>query len=187
ELKEQGKIRAIGVSVHDTTPDNVIASLISEKVDSVQVIYNIFEQYPQFNLLPVAKKTGTGIIVRVPFDEGALTGKFSKGTKFTEGDIRKHYFRGNNLTSVVEKVNEIEEQKNIRHKDLSLAAYALKFCLSHPAVSTVIPGIRNIKQAEINTSVSDGVLLSEAEIEELKKFYWRKDFWNEEVSASNQN
>ena len=182
KLKQQGKIRAIGVSVHDTTPDSVLASLVNDTVDSVQVIYNIFEQYPEFNLLPIAEKTGTGIIVRVPFDEGSLTGKFRTDTTFPEGDVRKHYFRGNNLPTVIHKVKEIEDFKNKKgHTAWSMPDYALRFCLSHSSVSTVIPGIRNINQAEMNTAVSDGILLDKNELEELKQFYWRKDFWHEEV------
>jgi len=182
-LKEQGKIRAIGVSVPDTTPDAVLASLVNGRVDAVQVIYNIFEQYPQFNLLPIAEQTGTGIIVRVPFDEGSLTGKFTLQTTFHERDVRKNYFRGNNLPAVIKKVKEIEKFKNSKsHIDWSMPEYALRFCLSHSAVSTVIPGIRTVKQAEMNTQVSDGILLGSDEIDELKRFYWRKDFWHEEVA-----
>jgi aryl-alcohol dehydrogenase-like predicted oxidoreductase len=182
KLKQQGKIRAIGVSVHDTTPDSVLASLVNGRVDAVQVIYNIFEQYPQFNLLPIAEKMGTGIIIRVPFDEGSLTGKFTLQTKFPEGDVRKHYFRGNNLPAVIKKVKEIEEFKNSKgHSNWSMPEYALRFCLSHSAVSTVIPGIRNVKQAELNCAVGDGIWLDKIELEELKKFYWRKDFWREEA------
>lgn len=182
KLKQQGKIRAIGVSVHDTTPDSVLASLVNGRVDAVQVIYNIFEQYPQFNLLPIAELTGTAIIVRVPFDEGSLTEKFTIDTTFPEGDVRRHYFRGNNLPAVIEKVKQINEFKNyMGHTSWTMPDYALRFCLSHSAVSTVIPGIRNVKQSEANTAVSDGILLDEKEIDDLKKFYWRKDFWREEV------
>jgi aryl-alcohol dehydrogenase-like predicted oxidoreductase len=183
KLKQQGKIRAIGVSVHDTTPDSVLASLVNGRVDAVQVIYNIFEQYPQFNLLPIAEKMGTGIIVRVPFDEGSLTGKFTLQTKFPKGDVRTSYFRGNNLPVVIKKVEEIEKFKNNNgHSNWSMPEYALRFCLSHSAVSTVIPGIRNVKQAELNCAVGDGIWLDKNEIEELKKFYWRKDFWREEAT-----
>ncbi|HEY6907290.1 MAG TPA: aldo/keto reductase [Ignavibacteriaceae bacterium] len=182
KLKEQGKIRAIGVSVPDNTPDDVIGSLALGKVDSVQVIYNIFEQYPEWNLFPAAMKFGTGIIVRVPFDESALTGKLSLESRFPEGDVRQHYFRGNNLKAVVKKVKDLENFKNKRHPEMPLAEYALRFCLSNKIVDTVIPGIRNVKQAEINTAVSDGKLLDKDELEELKQFYWKKDFWNEEVA-----
>jgi aryl-alcohol dehydrogenase-like predicted oxidoreductase len=181
KLKEQGKIRAIGVSVHDTTPDSVIGSLAMKRVDAVQVIYNIFEQYPEHNLFPVCRAMDAAVIVRVPFDEGALTGKFTEDTTFPEGDVRRHYFRGSNLKSVIKKVNEIKEVKNIHYSEMSLAEYALKFTLSNPAVSTVIPGIRNVSQAELNTAASNGNILSISEKEELKKFYWRKDFWREEI------
>src|ERR1035437_3787132 len=180
-LKEQGKIRAIGVSVHDTSPDSVIGSLILEKVDSVQVIYNIFEQYPQFNLFPVCERLNKAVVVRVPFDEGSLTGKFTEQTVFTEGDVRAHYFRGNNLKAVVKKVNEIKEVKDNNHPGMPMAEYALRFALSHSAVSTVIPGIRNVQQADLNTKASDGNILPSNEKEELKKYYWRKDFWNNEI------
>ncbi len=181
KLKDQGKIRAVGVSVPDTTPDSVIGALAQGKVDSVQVIYNIFEQYPEWNLFPAAEKFETGIIVRVPFDESALTGKLGTETEFPEGDVRKHYFRGNNLKAVVRQVKKLEQFKNKRHPDMPLAEYALRFCLSSMTVSTVIPGIRNIRQAELNTGVSDGNFLHQDELTELKQFYWKKDFWHEEV------
>lgn len=181
KLKSAGKIRAVGVSVHDTTPDSVIGALALNEVDSVQVIYNIFEQYPEYNLLPVCEKLGIGVIVRVPFDEGALTGKFTENTKFPEGDVRRHYFRKGNLKAVIRKVEEIEKVKEKHHPGMPMPEYALRFALSHPAVSTVIPGIRNTKQAEMNSVASDGNLLGEEEKKELKRFYWRKDFWNRTV------
>jgi len=182
KLKQQGKIRAVGVSVPDTTADNVIGALILGKVDAVQVIYNLFEQYPRWNLFPVCHKLGIGLVVRVPFDESALTGKLTPTTTFPQGDIRRHYFRGNNLRSVVRRVEEIRKFMNNQHPVMSMSEYALRFCLSEPAVSTVIPGIRTISQAEANVAASDDVHLDEHELEELRRFYWRKDFWHEEVN-----
>ncbi len=181
KLKQDGKIRAAGVSVHDTTPDSVIGSLVSDRVDAVQVIYNLFEQYPDWNLFPVCRRMNTAVIVRVPFDEGALTGKFSRKTGFPKGDVRKHYFRGKNLSVVIKKVEEIRQFKNINYPEMAMAAFALRFCLSNNAVGTVIPGIRNIQQAEENTSASDGVLFDTAYLESLSRFSWRKDFWHNEV------
>lgn len=182
KLKQQGKIHAIGVSVPDTTPDNVIGALALDRVQSVQVIYNIFEQYPQWNLFPVCEKHGIGVIVRVPFDEGALTGKYTAQTTFPEGDVRRRYFRGRNLPAVINRVEKIREFKNKRHRHMSMAEYALHFCLSHSAVNTVIPGIRNVQQAEMNLAASDGLWLDSNELQELKQFAWRKDFWHEEVT-----
>lgn len=183
KLREEGKIRAIGVSVPDTTPDYVIGALALGKVESVQLIYNIFEQYPKLNILPVCQNLGVGVIVRVPFDEGALTGKFTETTSFPAGDVRQHYFRGNNLKAVVNRVEKIREFKDRRHPEMPMAEYALRFCLGHTAVSTVIPGIRNVKQAEMNVAASDGQPLSAEELNELEQFAWRKDFWHEEVEA----
>ena len=181
KLKRDGKIRVVGVSVPDTTPDNVIGALVQGRVDAVQVIYNIFEQSPDWNLFPVCRNHGIGVIVRVPFDEGALTGKFSTETTFPEGDIRAHYFRGKNLQAVVERVNEIDSFRKEKFPDMSMPGLALRYCLSHPAVSTVIPGIRTIVQAEMNTAVSDGKLLENEVYREMQKFAWRKDFWFHEV------
>ena len=180
-LREAGKIRAAGVSVPDTTPDNVIGALAMDRVRSVQVIYNLFDQYPTRNLFPAAERFGAGIIVRVPFDEGALTGKFTAKTTFPESDVRRHYFRGRNLTAVIDRVAEIEAFKNRRHPEMPMAEYALRFALSHSAVHTVIPGMRNVHQVEMNVAAGDGNALDSEELAELRRFAWRKDFWNEEV------
>jgi aryl-alcohol dehydrogenase-like predicted oxidoreductase len=180
QLKKEGKIRASGVSVPDTTPHYAIGALVEGKIDTIQLIYNIFEQTPAWNTLKVCKANDIGVIVRVPFDEGALTGKYTSDTSFEDGDIRKHYFRGRNLTNVVLRVDELKKYKSRNYPSLSMPEFALKFCLSNNAVSTVIPGIRNVLQAESNTSVCDGEYFSKTEIENLDQFAWRKDFWNEE-------
>lgn len=180
-LKQQGKIRAVGVSVPDTAPESIIGALALGRVDSVQLIYNIFEQIPQWNILPVAQKLGIAVVVRVPFDEGALTGKYTETTQFPEGDIRRHYFRGNNLKEVVRRVAAVREHKDRDHPGMSLATYALKFCLGHSAVSTVIPGMRTEGQVETNCSAGNGAQLTAEELAGLGRFLWRKDFWHEEV------
>lgn len=185
KLKDQGKIKAFGVSVPDKTPDNIIGSIIKNRIDSVQVIYNIFEQYPAFNLFPVCEKYKTAVIVRVPFDEGALTGKYTFDTRFAKDDVRNHYFRNNNLKAVVKKVKQIEDERAEEYKHIPLAEYALRFCLSNQAVSTVIPGIRSVQQAETNLKAGDGAGLSASELTRLSTHYWRKDFWSEEVNLEN--
>lgn len=181
KLKADGKIRAIGVSVPDTAPDSVIGALVNERVDSVQVIFNLFEQYPRWNLFKVAEKMKAGIIVRVPFDEGALTGKFTNNHTFQEGDVRNHYFRGNNLKETIKKVKKIENYRDSHYSAWTMPEFALRYCLSETAVSTVIPGIRNKAQALANTAVSDGELIQQDEMKALEQFYWRKDFWHEEL------
>lgn len=185
-LKAEGKIRAVGVSVPDATPDNVIGSVAPGKVDAVQVIYNLFEQYPEWNLFPVCARLGTAVIVRVPFDEGALTGRMRKDTKFPPGDVRSNYFRGGNLPAVVRRVEKIRAFQQERHPGMSMAEFALRFTLSHSAVSTVIPGIRSAAQAEANVRASDGTLLDGGEKNDLKQFAWRKDFWHHEVDEGEE-
>jgi len=180
-LKQEGKIRASGVSVPDTAPDDVIGSLAKGRIDAVQVIYNIFEQYPNWNLFPVSARLETALIIRVPFDEGALTGKFKNDTVFPAGDIRQCYFRGKNLPAVIKRVEKIKNYKNIKYPEMSMPEFALRFCLSNPAVTTVIPGIRSVQQSELNSAVSDGKLLPEEIIKDMEQFQWRKDFWHEEV------
>lgn len=184
KLKQEGKIRASGISVPDTTPHYALGTLVEGRIDTIQLIYNLFEQEPGWNTLKVCKAHNIGVIARVPFDEGSLTGKFSDDTKFNDGDVRQHYFRGNNLRAAVKKVDELKEFKDQFFPKLSMVEFALKFCLSNDSVSTVIPGIRNKIQAELNTSVSDGVYFNSKELKNIEKFAWQKDFWNEEIEVN---
>lgn len=176
KLKEQGKIRFIGASINDHAPDDALKLVESGMVDTIQVIYNIFDQSPEDKLLPLAKEKNTGIIVRVPFDEGSLTGKFTCDTAFPGGDFRARYFRGSRLKETVERVEKLKFLA--RGEIKSLAQAALKFCLSHPAVSTVIPGIRAPEQAELNASASDGKLFTPEELSEIRKHRWVRNFYS---------
>jgi aryl-alcohol dehydrogenase-like predicted oxidoreductase len=144
-------------------------------VDTVQVIYNIFEQEPAAELLPVAQETNVGIIVRVVFDEGSLTGRFTPETTFAPDDFRTNYFAGDRLERAVNRAEKIKA--DIADTGLTLAQVALKFALMHPAVSTVIPGIRNIAQAEANTAVSDLAPLSDGLMLKLREHNWQRGFW----------
>ncbi|MBI2119759.1 MAG: aldo/keto reductase [Elusimicrobia bacterium] len=173
KLKEEGKIRFIGVSLNDHTPDESLELVQSGMADTVQVIYNIFDQSPEDNLFPLCKEKNVGVIARVPLDEGSLTGKFTKDKVFEEGDWRRDYFSPEILKETVERVEKLKFLVSEEKKSLTVGA--LKFCLSYPAVSTVIPGIRSIQQAEENISSSDGVLLSKELLEKLKTFRWVRD------------
>jgi len=165
-LKEQGKIRAFGISANDWDPYGPVGLVRSRLVSTVQVIYNIFEQRPAEALLPAALEHEVGIIVRVPFEEGLLTGQISPGYRFDEGDWRAQWLTPERLQEVARRV---EALKSFLAEDRpTLAALALKFCLSHRAVSTVIPGMRKVTHVEANCAVSDGKLLSAKELEALK-------------------
>jgi aryl-alcohol dehydrogenase-like predicted oxidoreductase len=144
-------------------------------VDVVQVIYNVFEQEPAAELLPVARECGVGIIVRVPFDEGSLTGKFTDQTTFADDDFRRHYFAGDRLVRAVRRAENVRD--DLRGTDYTLAQAALKFTLAHSAVNTVIPGMRNATQAALNCAVSDIADLPVELLTRLHRHNWRRAFW----------
>jgi len=175
QMKEEGLVGAVGISTPEHDQNSVIALMRNGLVDAVQVIYNIFEQEPAAELLPVAEETGTAIIVRVIFDEGALTGKYGADTRFPKGDFRQHYFAGDRIGRAAARAEMI--QKGIADTGLSMPQAALKFGLMHPAVSVVIPGMRNATQATANCAVSDLPDLSPALMERLQRHNWRRAFW----------
>jgi aryl-alcohol dehydrogenase-like predicted oxidoreductase len=175
ELQAQGKIRCIGVSTPEHDQNCVIDLMRQGYVDVVQLIYNIFEQEPAAELLPTAEEHNIGVIVRVPFDEGALTGKFSEDTTFPEGDFRASYFADDRLTRTVDRVEKIKSQINVEEQ--TMVQVALKFILAQGAVSSVIPGIRSVAQAKSNAAASDSPDLSSDLIDRLRKHAWRRSFW----------
>ena len=175
KLKAEGLVRAVGVSTPEHDQNSVIDLMRAGLVDTIQVIYNIFEQEPAAELLPVAQETGTGIIVRVAFDEGSLTGKYTENTTFAEDDFRRRYFAGDRLARAVRRAESVK--KEIAGSGYTMPQAALKFVLAHPAVSTVIPGIRSVAQAEANTAVSDLPEMSEELLVRLRKHAWQRAFW----------
>ena len=174
ELKSSGRMRAFGLSINDHEPDNALAALETGLVDSVQVIYNIFDQSPQEQLLPACERLGVGVIVRVALDEGGLTGAITPETEFEEGDWRASYFKGDRKRQVYERTQALGF---LTEDGSSLAEAALRFVLSHPAVSTVIPGMRSPGRVEQNVRVSDGSYLSVKTLDELKAHAWPRNFY----------
>ena len=165
-LKQQGKIRAFGVSANDWDPYGAVGLARSGRVDSIQVIYNIFEQRPAEQLLPAALASQVGIIVRVPFEEGLLTGKLTPGYQFAEGDWRAEWLTPDRLAEAAPRVEALRAFLAPDRPDLP--RLALKFCLSNPAVTTVIPGMRSPHHAEDNVSASDGKLLDATTLDSLR-------------------
>jgi aryl-alcohol dehydrogenase-like predicted oxidoreductase len=174
-LKQQGKIRFFGVSINDHQPENAIKLIESGVVDTVQVIYNIFDQSPEDSLLPACEKHNVGVIVRVPLDEGGLTGRITPESIFEQGDFRKDYFRGNRTKEVYERVELIASDLNISVDQM--AETSLRYILSHPAVSTVIPGMRSIRNVERNCEVGDGQGLPQDQVDKLKAHRWIRNFY----------
>ena len=175
DLKRDGKIRFFGVSINDHQPENAIRLIETGVVDTVQVIYNVFDQSPEDRLLPACEEYGVGVIVRVPFDEGALTGRITPDTSFDEGDFRNHYFRDDRKQEVHERVRTMVEELGVSEDEI--AEIALRYILSHPAVSTVIPGMRSVTNVERNTAVGDGRGLPEDQVQKLKAHRWVRNFY----------
>lgn len=176
KLKDQGKIRHFGVSINDHEPENALRLGSTGKLDTLQVIYNIFDQSPEEKLFPFCEEKKIGIIVRVPFDEGSLAGAITLASTFHEKDFRNRYFRDDRKRQVVEHVSRL--QSLLGTEAQSVAELALRFTLSHPAVSTVIPGMRTVKNVEANCRTSDGRLLSKKLLLELKDHRWQRNFYS---------
>jgi aryl-alcohol dehydrogenase-like predicted oxidoreductase len=177
DLKKAGKVRAVGVSINDHDPDSALELVKTGVIDTVQVIYNIFDQSPELNLFPLAQRMNIGVIARVPLDEGGLTGAIAEDTKFEPGEFRAAYFKGDRKKQVVEHVNGLKKALE-GLADGPLAEIALRFTISHPAVSTVIPGMRRVRNAEANTKVSDKGPLDERTLAVLHRHAWERNFYD---------
>ncbi len=175
DLKREGKIRTFGVSINDHQAANAVRLIETGVVDTVQVIYNVFDQTPEDELLPACREHDVGVIVRVPFDEGALTGAITPEATFDEGDFRNHYFRGDRKQQVQDRVRAIVSELGVTEDEI--AEVALRYILSHPAVSTVIPGMRSVRNVERNMAVGDGRGLPEDQAQLLKNHRWDRNFY----------
>ena len=169
DLKREGLIGAVGVSVNRWEPTNCVETLRTGVVDAVQVIYNVFDQAPEDELFPLCQALGVAVIARVPFDEGALAGQIRADSTFPEGDFRRVYFGPENLGPTVARVDALRE---VLPTAMTLPEVALRFVLSHPAVSTVIPGMRRPAHVRANAeAVARGALAGEI-LESLRAHRW---------------
>ena len=169
DLKTSGKIAAMGISVNRWEPENGINALKTGMLDSVQVIYNIFDQNPEDVLFPLCKELNIGVIARVPFDEGTLTGNITKETTFPEGDWRGTYFVPENLNSSVEHADAL---RPLIPEGMTMAEMALRFITMNKNVSTIIPGMRKERNVLANVAISDGKGLANNLHQELIKHRW---------------
>jgi aryl-alcohol dehydrogenase-like predicted oxidoreductase len=172
DLKDEGLFHAIGISINRWEPWNGVKTVNSGIIDSVQVIFNVFDQNPKDELFPACVKQDVGIIARVPFDEGSLTGNLTMDSTWPEGDWRNTYFVPENLKSSVEHADAL---KPLVPKGMTLPEMALRFILGEPAVSTIIPGMRKLKHVDTNIATSDAGLLDPALHKELEKHRWDRE------------
>jgi len=173
DLKREGLIRGFGISVNRWEPANVLRALRTGLVDSVQVVYNVFDQNPEDELFPACRELGVAVIARVPFDEGSLTGTMKNGMTWPEGDWRNLYFTRDKLRETLERVDALRTDVP---PGMSLPDLALRFVLSNKDVSTVIPGMRRVKHVEHNLAASDGHVLSTEQLARLRRHRWVRDY-----------
>jgi aryl-alcohol dehydrogenase-like predicted oxidoreductase len=170
-LRGQGLFEAVGISINRWEPWNGVKAVRSGLIDSVQVIYNIFDQNPEDELFPACAEMNVAVIARVPFDEGTLTGTLTRESEWPEGDWRNIYFAPENLIPSVERA---EKLKTIVPAGMTLPEMALRFILSNPNVSTIIPGMRKSTHVESNISASDSGPLPDRLIKELGPHRWER-------------
>jgi len=152
ELRRQGKIRAVGISINRWEPWNGVQAVRSGLIDAVQVIYNIFDQNPEDELFPACQEMDVAVIARVPFDEGSLTGTLNLDSKWPQGDWRNTYFVPENLKASVERAERLNPLLPL---GMTMPEIALRFILNNPVVSTIIPGMRRLRHVEGNLAASD--------------------------------
>jgi aryl-alcohol dehydrogenase-like predicted oxidoreductase len=172
DLRREGLIRAVGVSVNRWEPWNVLATLRTGLIDAVQVIYNIFDQAPEDELFPLCREQNIAIIARVPFDEGTLTGTLTYDSRWPEGDWRNTYFNRENLIASVQRAEALEPLVPER---LTLPELALRFILSNPDVSVTIPGMRKPRHVRANIAASEAGPLPTGLIESLREHRWDRE------------
>lgn len=171
ELRGQGLIGAVGISINRWEPWNGIRAVRSGQVDAVQVIYNIFDQNPEDELFPACRDRGVAVIARVPFDEGTLTGTLTRDSKWPKGDWRNTYFVRENLKASVERA---EALRPLIPPGMALPEMALRFILSNGDVSTIIPGMRTVKHVEASMAASDRGALSAGLHAQLRPHRWER-------------
>jgi aryl-alcohol dehydrogenase-like predicted oxidoreductase len=175
KLSMEGKVRHWGISINDHAPETALRALADPIFETAQIIYNVFDRSPEKALFALARERDLGIIVRVPFDEGALTGAIRPDTTFPEGDWRHRYFRGDRPAQAAHRADALRELLGEEAK--TLPELALRFILSRPEVSTVIPGMRRAEHARANAAVSDGRPLSPAMLDRLRAHAWDKNWY----------
>ncbi len=173
DLKSEGLIRGFGISINRWEPASVLKAIATGVVDSVQVVYNIFDQNPEDELFPRCRELGVAVIARVPFDEGSLTGALRRGMTWPDGDWRNLYFTRDKLAETLDRVDRIVADLP---PGMSLPQAALRFILACPDVSTIIPGMRRARHVEENLSASRQPPLQADLLARLRSHRWSRTY-----------
>ena len=169
ELKSEGLIHGVGISINRWEPWNAQRTLRTGVVDAVQVIYNIFDQAPEDELFPLCRELDIAVIARVPFDEGTLTGTLTTESNWPRGDWRNSYFNRENLEASVQRAHALQP---VVPAEMTLPEMALRFILSNRDVSTVIPGMRKARHVRANMATSAAGPVAPELIDKLREHRW---------------
>jgi aryl-alcohol dehydrogenase-like predicted oxidoreductase len=169
DLKREGKIRAFGISLNRWEPWNGVQAVRTGAIDSVQVVYNIFDQAPEDDLFPACEEHRVAVLARVPFDEGSLAGALTRTSRWPKEDWRSLYFTPENLDATLDRVERLGP---LVPAQMDLPELALRFILHHAAVTTTIPGMRQVRNVERNLAASDGVPLAGEVVAALREHRW---------------
>ncbi|MEK6337555.1 MAG: aldo/keto reductase [Acidobacteriota bacterium] len=176
DLRSQKLISAIGISINRWEPWNGVRAVRTGQIDAVQVIYNIFDQNPEDELFPACEEMKVAVIARVPFDEGTLTGTLTRESRWPEGDWRNTYFAPENLIPSVERAEALKETLRAWNQEhsttITMPELALRFILTNPTVSTIIPGMRKMSHVEANIVASDAGPVPSELHEQLRAHRW---------------
>jgi aryl-alcohol dehydrogenase-like predicted oxidoreductase len=172
ELRHEAVIRAFGISLGRGRTSSGIRAVEAGFVDAVQVVYNIFDQSAANELLPACERNGVAVIARSPLDEGALAGAVTLDSRWPQDDWRSRYFTPDNLAETVYRVDALWD---LVPSGATMAQMALRFVLSNPCVTTVIPGMRQPANVEADTAASDSGPLPAALVEELLRHRWDRE------------
>ena len=176
-LKEEGKVLHWGISINDHAPETALRALADPLFETAQVIYNIYDRSPEVALFTLARQKPLGVIVRVPFDEGALTGRIRADTIFPAGDWREEYFAGDRRAEAGRRADALAQL--LGDEAETLPELALRFCLSAPQVSTVIPGMRRAEHVRSNVAAARKGALSPAMLSKLTAHAWEKNWYSD--------
>jgi aryl-alcohol dehydrogenase-like predicted oxidoreductase len=172
DLKDQGLVEGIGISVNRWEPWNVLAALDTGLIDAVQVIYNIFDQSPEDELLPRCAELDIAVIARIPFDEGTLTGTLTAESTWPPEDWRSSYFVPESLIPAVARADRLRE---IVPAGMTMPELALRFILANPHITTVVPGMRSVRHVEANIAASGKSALSPELMDQLRTHRWDRE------------
>jgi aryl-alcohol dehydrogenase-like predicted oxidoreductase len=169
DLRRQGLFRAVAISLNRWEPWNGVRTMRSGLIDAVQVMYNIFDQNPEDELFPACAAADAAVIARCPLDQGSLTGTLTLESKWPEGDWRNKHFNAETLRA---SVAHAEALKPLVPPGSTLPEMALRFVLNCPGVSTVIPGMRRVKNVEASVRASEIGPIPAPLYQELRKHRW---------------